>query len=85
MLSFAVYITVILKSVVTFGDLFEERTSVIRHITCRHRETLSKKKRILLNVRLFSLGVELQSLKRNCAVKSEKEKRQWKQQGLSAG
>lgn len=40
MLSFTVCITVILKSVVTFGDLFEERTSVIRHITSRYMETL---------------------------------------------
>ena len=44
MLSFTVCITVILKSVMTFGDLFKKRTSVIRHITSRHMEALFFKK-----------------------------------------
>ena len=44
MLSFAICIIIILKSVMTFGDLFEEIASVIRHITSRDMEALFLKK-----------------------------------------
>lgn len=43
MLSFIICIIVILKLIMTFEGLFEEMTSVVRHITSRDMKTFLKK------------------------------------------